>query len=289
MKSKPNSDKTKLQEKTQRYHKKQLAALTDSMYKYPYLNLSLVDMEMEIWKDVRGYEGYYMVSNKGRIKTLPREIAHYIGMNFITHQTETQIIKQAIYKTYSKYREEYVNALIFGLTIDNNSRMCRVSRVVYEAFIGPIPKGMLVLHKGDPLDNSVENLYLASRKELARITHNRNREIINAKGGLFAEKMVSQYDLEGNYIATFKSIAQATEATGVDGPGITEVVNGKRITAKGYYWRQGNDQTKLDVATIEQKAAEKRKASAKVLRRQIVQYSLEGEYIDTHESINDAV
>lgn len=27
----------------------------------------------EVWKDVVGYEGYYKVSNLGRIKTVPRE------------------------------------------------------------------------------------------------------------------------------------------------------------------------------------------------------------------------
>lgn len=27
---------------------------------------------MEKWKDIKGYEGYYQVSNKGRVKSLPR-------------------------------------------------------------------------------------------------------------------------------------------------------------------------------------------------------------------------
>lgn len=288
MDSKPTNNNGKSQVKNKRYHKKQLAAITDSMYKYPYQNLSLVNMDMEIWKDIPDYEGYYMVSNKGRIKTLPREIAHYLGKHFINHQTEEKIIKQSIYKTYSKYRDEYVVALIFRATVDNYGRMYRVSRAVYEAFIEPIPKGMLVLHKGDPLDNSVENLYLATHKELARIKQDQNRNAINKKGGLFAEKEVSQYDLDGNYIATFRSISQASEITGADAPGITEAVNGKRITAKGYFWRKGHDQIKLDTAAIHQKAAEKRAAAYKIHRRQIVQFSLDGEYMETYDSIKTA-
>ena len=28
----------------------------------------------EIWKDINGYEGYYQVSNLGRVKSLPRII-----------------------------------------------------------------------------------------------------------------------------------------------------------------------------------------------------------------------
>ena len=31
---------------------------------------------MEVWKDVLGYEGYYQVSNLGRVKSLDREIIH---------------------------------------------------------------------------------------------------------------------------------------------------------------------------------------------------------------------
>lgn len=28
-------------------------------------------MENEIWKDIPGYDGYYQVSNYGRVKSLP--------------------------------------------------------------------------------------------------------------------------------------------------------------------------------------------------------------------------
>ena len=31
-------------------------------------------MELEIWKDIVGYEGYYQVSNMGRVKSLDRHI-----------------------------------------------------------------------------------------------------------------------------------------------------------------------------------------------------------------------
>ena len=39
-----------------------------------YENLSLEDMEGEIWKDVVGYEGIYQVSNLGRIKSLDKRV-----------------------------------------------------------------------------------------------------------------------------------------------------------------------------------------------------------------------
>ena len=35
-------------------------------------NLSLEDMEDEVWKDIEGYEGLYQVSNMGRVKSLEK-------------------------------------------------------------------------------------------------------------------------------------------------------------------------------------------------------------------------
>ena len=40
----------------------------------PCENLSLEDMEGEVWKDVVGYEGLYKVSNLGRVKSLDRYV-----------------------------------------------------------------------------------------------------------------------------------------------------------------------------------------------------------------------
>jgi len=34
---------------------------------------------MEQWKSIEGYEGYYEVSNWGRVKSLPRTILHHNG------------------------------------------------------------------------------------------------------------------------------------------------------------------------------------------------------------------
>ena len=266
------------------------SAVESSLYQYPYQNLSLIDIVDETWKPFPGYEERYMISNKGRIKILSRQIEQFVGKHLISHQIKEKISKQSIFKSFSKYRNEYTYALAFVIGINKKSKNYRVSRVVYETFIGPIPKGMIVLHKGDSLDNSVENLYLASKTELARIKQDKNQNIINAKGGLFAEKVVSQYDLEGNYIATFNSIKQACNATGINASGITDVINGKRnrSISGNCFWRLGNDTNKLDVTSIYKNIEERRSAGAQVHGKQIVQYSLEGKYIAVYDSIKAA-
>ena len=44
----------------------------------------------EIWKDIKGYEGFYQVSNMGRVKSLDREIIYKDGR---VYKYNGQIIK----------------------------------------------------------------------------------------------------------------------------------------------------------------------------------------------------
>lgn len=40
----------------------------------PYQNNSLIDLKAELWKEIPGFEGYVLVSNLGRLKSLARYI-----------------------------------------------------------------------------------------------------------------------------------------------------------------------------------------------------------------------
>jgi len=46
----------------------------DQIVIYPYQNLLLRDIKGEEWRDIKGYEDYYMVSNMGRVKSLARRV-----------------------------------------------------------------------------------------------------------------------------------------------------------------------------------------------------------------------
>ena len=269
-----------------------IQAADASMYKYPYQNLSPVDMAGEIWKPMPEFEEYYMVSNKGRIKSLAREVAHYIGKHFITHTTEEVIMKQSIFKSFAKYRQEYSSyGLTFRCTVGKITEVRRVSRAVYEAFVEPVPNKMVVLHKNDdPFDNSVENLYPATQKELARKVYEKNREAINRKQGLTAEVIVSQYDLEGNYLNTYRNLLQAAEAVEINASSISSVINGKRrLTAGGYYWRRGDSKDKIDTSFKEERMKQIKQINSEMQSRRIVQFDLTGKFIAVHNSIKEAV
>lgn len=97
-------------------------------------------MKKEIWKDIPEYEGYYQISNLGRLKTLKRE-------GFILNDRIRKSVKDQ--KGYLK----------LGLNKNNKKKMFRISRLVAEAFI-PNPNNYpQINHKdGNKQNNHYKNL-----------------------------------------------------------------------------------------------------------------------------------
>lgn len=55
-------------------------------------------MNKEIWKDIKGYEGLYQVSNKGNVRSLDRMVNSPNGMRM----SKGRILKQCKCGSYSK-------------------------------------------------------------------------------------------------------------------------------------------------------------------------------------------
>lgn len=103
---------------------------------------------MEIWKPVVGYEGLYEVSNQGNVRSLDRTVK---AKDNSTRILKGKILKQALHT--SGY-DKFVN-----LCKNSKSKSRLVSHLVVEAFIGPRPEGLVVLHgKRGRLVNTLENL-----------------------------------------------------------------------------------------------------------------------------------
>ena len=167
----------------------------------------------EIWKDVKGYEGLYQVSNFGRIKSLPRNTKN---------QYKNGIIKQNVIRGKGYY---YINLYNKG------TKLFTVHKLVAETFI-PNPSNLPCINHidGNKLNNKINNLEWCSYSdnEMHAYKH-------NLKTPLF--KKVNQYDLDGNFIKTWNSIEEANNFYKTTH--ISECCNDKsnRKIAKGYLWR----------------------------------------------------
>ena len=126
----------------------------------------MTENEVELWKDICGYEGRYQVSNWGRIKSLNRTITDC--------RRRRQIIREKILKP-ENVDDGYERV---SLCRNGGQKHHRVATLVYEAFNGPIPEGLEIDHiNGNNRDNRLENLRVCTHKENCNnpITLARNR------------------------------------------------------------------------------------------------------------------
>lgn len=183
-----------------------------------------INNNVEIWKDIVGYEGLYEVSNQGRVRSLDR----------ITNNG-TQLRKGKILK--GKIRSNGYASV--HLSINGKTKWLNRHRIVALAFL-PNPNNYPVInHKNeDKTDNRVENL------EWCTIAYNTNYGNANAKRSKYhlnnpkLSKGVSQYDINGNFIRNYPSIKEAERVTGVDSSQIGKCCNHLPMhhTAGGSKW-----------------------------------------------------
>ena len=103
--------------------------------------------DMEVWKPVPGYEGFYSVSDLGRVRSDKRTIVDKNG--------HSRRIPGAII-TPEKKSSGY---LIVRLCKNHDQTKRYVHRIVLEAFVGEAPPGTQACHwNDDKEDNRPENL-----------------------------------------------------------------------------------------------------------------------------------
>ena len=110
---------------------------------------------MERWKDIKGYEGQYQVSDLGRIRSLDRLV------NVGQSNTKRRIRGCILNPGHSSHGHQHVT-LCDG---SGSRKTALVHQKVIEAFVGPRPKGQEVCHNnGNAKDNRLSNLRYDTHK-----------------------------------------------------------------------------------------------------------------------------
>lgn len=125
----------------------------------------------EIWKDVPGYEGYYQVSNIGRVRSLDRLIDLGKQVNF----TKGIVLKPYI-DTHGYYQ----------LSLHKNGlhKHFQIHLLIAMAFLAHIPCGhkLVVNHiNGNRLKNVLNNLEIVTHRENVTTCFRRNRGKTSSK------------------------------------------------------------------------------------------------------------
>ena len=109
-----------------------------------------------IWKDIKGYEGLYQISDTGVVKSLERKI-------FGKHPWNTGILRK---EKILKCTIDNVGYHAANLCKDTIQKRIRVHRLVAECFISNIENKPQVNHKdGNKLNNNIENLEWCTDRE----------------------------------------------------------------------------------------------------------------------------
>lgn len=102
----------------------------------------------EIWRDVKGYEGLYQISNIGRVKSLSRTVYRA--------DQKPLPVKEKILK-FAKDKDGYLIVCLHSMT--GKQKNHKVHRLVAEAFIDKVTGKTLINHKdGIKSNNFVDNL-----------------------------------------------------------------------------------------------------------------------------------
>ena len=113
---------------------------------------------MEIWKDIPGYEGKYQASTDGRIRSVDRLVrakCHYTGKDFY-RRMRGKVLKPG----------QYCKNGHVSVVLGHGAAGKPVHQLIMNTFVGPVPKGMEVLHiNGNPKDNRLLNLRYGTRTE----------------------------------------------------------------------------------------------------------------------------
>lgn len=233
----------------------------------------------EIWVDIRGYEGFYQISNLGRVKSLDREIVRVDGKKKIF---KGKILNQQIRKGY----------YTVYLSKNGKAKTVRVHRLIAMAFI-PNPENKPHIDHINTIttDNRIENLRWVTPKE------NRNNELTkkhnseSQKGKYVGENhpnygrkkteeqkakisktkkesgvhkgennpnygnrgelnsqsiKVVQLSLDGKLIKIWGSIGEASRNLGCDNSSISKCCRGKYSQHKGFKFMYYEDYLKLN-------------------------------------------
>ena len=220
----------------------------------------------EIWRDIKGFEGIFRVSNYGRIMGYPR-------------RSKDGRILRARLLTGCKYSNGY---LVVNLKYESLIKRVPIHRLVAETFI-PNPYNLpMVNHKDEnKTNNRVDNLEWCDAKY--NTTYGTARDRMRNSLVRNKSKRIRQYSLAGEFIQEFPSIADASNATGAKRSEICSCCKQKEssVSSKGFLWRYADECADNIIPPYSKKPSS--------LMRSVSQYTTNGDFIKTYRCIDDAM
>lgn len=188
--------------------------------------ISSADLEKtgsEQWKDITGYEGWYQISNHGRVRSVDR-----IGCQRHWRGGQSKYLYKGQIRIPYKRKNGYV---CITLRKDGVNKTFNIHRLVALHFLPRVEGKEYVNHlDANPDNNHVSNLVWCTQSENIKYAYD------NGTKKPPHEKKISQFDMDGNLIKVWKSQAEIERTLGIYQANIHKVCRGKRKMAGGFKW-----------------------------------------------------
>ena len=186
---------------------------------------------MENWKDIKGYEGFYQVSNLGRVRSLARDIYRQNGTFY--HHVEEKILASNL---------DGCGYPLVHLCKNGKMKNMLVHRLVATAFIENPENKPQVNHKNEiKTDNSVENLEWCTSFYNNHYGTRTARAVQNHKYPKLGDSPRAKAVFCEELNKTFDCAKRVEEELGIDRSAISQACTGKVKTAGGFHWRYADE------------------------------------------------
>lgn len=182
----------------------------------------------EEWKPVTGFEDYYYCSNYGRI----------LGLDGFMYKRGFACNKKGRLLSAHFDTEGYLSKTF---KVRENKKQLKISRLVAQLFVDGWDESLDVNHIDfDKGNNYYKNLNYKTKPDNTKYSAYAGRFSGNAnhfKSRGWREKNITiQYDLNGNYIKEYDSLADAAKGVNGNKGMISRAIVGRSNTAYGYKW-----------------------------------------------------
>ena len=162
-------------------------------------------MKEEIWKDIKGYEGYYKISSYGNVKSLDRIISNNRGSYLI----------KGMYLKHKLNNKGYKTVLLSKKGIQKHFY---IHRLVYFTFTGSKNNKYLINH----IDKNIKNNKITNLEEVTHrgnISHAfKNKNKTSKYTGVYFNKKSNKWEAcfkikrKNNYLGCYENEIDAAKA-----------------------------------------------------------------------------
>lgn len=187
--------------------------------------------DREEWRDVKGFEGFYMISSLGNIKSCERKVIRGDGK---TLPLQEKVLKQSL-------RNGYPCATLWN---GGKAKNVKIHRLVAEAFISNPNAYRCVNHiDGNKTNNTVNNLEWCTHSQNMKHAHDNglNKSVHMASKAHAIKSSIPVMRSDG---VVYGSMSDAARDIGCGASEVSACCSGKRKSVNGFSFERVFDNEK---------------------------------------------